>query len=180
LGGKVALALLRRHPASIRDVFLLDSNPGAMPAPDATVELVLGVLSSLPFPFPTQQAFWEAAVGGGLSSMLARWLGMSLERRADGYHFGPSLSAIRELYEDYLRQDLWPVLESVPAEVRVGVLLGGRSPSFAELQPRFEALAQARPNVRLAVLPHAGHWVHVDDPEGTFAFVSEALGRPGG
>jgi pimeloyl-ACP methyl ester carboxylesterase len=176
-GGKVALALLARRPPALEDVLLLDSNPGASLTRDASVEQVLLVLSALSFPFPSQQAFWDAAGAGGLPPSIAKWLGMSLEHRGDGYYFGPSLSDLRALYEDYLRQDLWPVLDPPPAPVQVGVLLGGRSILLGELEPRFERLAREHQNLRLRILPGAGHWVHVDDPDGTFQFVNGALAR---
>jgi pimeloyl-ACP methyl ester carboxylesterase len=67
---------------------------------------------------------------------------------------------------DYYAQDLWSVIEKPPGETRVHLVIGERSTSFSEAdRNRAAQIAAANGRVTVDVLP-AGHWVHVDDPEG--------------
>jgi pimeloyl-ACP methyl ester carboxylesterase len=53
-------------------------------------------------------------------------------------------------------------LESPDRRAEVHVLRAGRSERWEEAELR----RFARPGLQLHVLPEAGHWVHVDDPDG--------------
>ena len=56
------------------------------------------------------------------------------------------------------------------------VVLGGRSRAVSTAdRARLAALAAATPRVSVDVLPRAGHWLHVDDPNGLLAVVTGAL-----
>jgi pimeloyl-ACP methyl ester carboxylesterase len=176
LGGKIALTYFARR--NLSHLLILDSNPGPQPdakASDKTLE-VLSLLEKTHFPFRTHQDFCAAMESQGLSRGVAQWLGMNLVHRPDGYHFGPELAAMRALLEDYLEKDLWPAINPPPANRRIGFLLGDRSPTCGpEARHRLEALSRYDPDFSLEVLPGAGHWVHVDDPEGTFRFIVRVL-----
>jgi pimeloyl-ACP methyl ester carboxylesterase len=45
----------------------------------------------------------------------------------------------------------------------------------ADVRARLEALTARAPWLSVRVLEQAGHWVHVDDPDGLFAAVTELL-----
>lgn len=176
LGGKVALAWLPRR-AGLLNAFLLDTNPGPRPAGrgSETTQAVLDMLRTLPLSWPTREAFVARVEESGQPTSLARWLAMNLIRTEGGFTFGLELEAMASLLKDVLARDDWAVLESPPEGLRVEVILGGRSRTVegadkARLE-RLEALGK----LRVTVLPNAGHWVQVDDPEGTLRALSEAL-----
>jgi esterase len=158
-------------------VMTLDSAPG--PRGDArgsesTLE-VLQALESMKGPWTGREAFCAELEGKGLSKMLGQWLAMNLESRPEGWVFRLSLPRIHALLEDYFEVDLWPVVEAA-AQSKQGpklhLVIGARSLVYAqEDRVRAQALEhESEGQVTVDVLS-AGHWVHVDDPQG----LSEAL-----
>jgi len=174
-GGKVAVAYLHERPA-LKRVALLDSSPFARIDRHGSEQTmaVIDMLDGLPPSFETRGAFVEQVHGLGFSRMIADWLAMNLDRTDAGFRFRLDLRAIRDLIDDYFAHDLWPVLASTSA--RVDLVIGGRSEVWREPDIALaRTLAAEDPaRVRLHLLPKAGHWVHVEDPQGlTRALTSE-------
>lgn len=179
-GGKVALAYAGAAP-SLTNLFLLDSNPAPQVRGRGS-ELTLRViafLKSLPPELPSRQDFLHRVTGAGFELPLAQWLSMNLVARGASLALGVDLQAIETLLADYFRTDLFPVLEALPSTLRVDFIVGGASEVLdRETVGRVRALAEVHRQIHIEVLPGAGHWVHVDDPEGVFRAVSQALGKP--
>jgi pimeloyl-ACP methyl ester carboxylesterase len=181
-GGKVALAWLRSAP--LREpgqIFLIDSTPSARPDARGSEEVlrVLAALRGLPGPFPTRDAFIGALVERGHERALAQWLAMNLrpEPRPGGLRLAVDLDGIEAMLADYFAADLWPVICPPPEGVVAHLVVGGRSAVVSE-EDRLRA-AGCGERLRVHVLPAAGHFVHVDDPDGLFALVSAALAPAG-
>ncbi len=176
LGGKVALAWAARRKG-LGHAFLLDTNPGPRPAGrgSETTQAVLGVLHGLPSEWPSREAFVARVEAAGQPAALARWLAMNLVRTERGFTFGVDLEAMEALLKDALGRDDWAVVESPPAGLRLDFILGGRSTTVqGEDRLRLQRLAAAG-RLRLTVLEEAGHWVQVDDAQGTLKAISEGL-----
>lgn len=177
-GGKVALAFLARCPR-LRDAYILDSTPGPRPdarGSEATLS-VLQALDGLPSQLPSREAFVTHLLARGLSRDITAWLAMNVVRVAgtNEVRFGLDLPTIHALIDDYFTQDLWSVVASPPPATRLTFVAGGKSEvlSANDLQ-RLSTLAAAGPDRwRLRSLPSAGHWVHVDDPDGLVAALRE-------
>lgn len=175
-GGKVALAFAKVQQG-LEHVITLDSAPG--PRGDArgsesTLE-VLTVLEALGSTWPSRDAFVAAIEAKGLGKMLGQWLAMNLELKPEGWKFRLSLPRIHALLEDYFNVDLWPVVEEAArAGPRVHLVIGARSLVYShEDRIRAQSLEHdSSGRVTVDVLS-AGHWVHVEDPQG----VSEVLAR---
>lgn len=173
-GGKVAMLLAARLP-SLEQVVLLDSAPGTrldFRGSELTMQ-VLGTLERAPETFETREAFTRHLEASGLTKDLAQWLAMSVVRDGSRYRFGPSVPRIRALLESYFSTDCWPRLEAVAqaGAPRLHFVVGGRSLVYDE-----QELTHARRlDAGLTVLPSAGHWVHVDDLDGTVDAVVRAL-----
>ena len=168
-GGKVALAYVDARRGDLSRAVILDSTPGARPdhrGSESTLE-VLAFLERVGAQ-PNRDAFITRAQEAGISLGIAQWLAMNLERRGESMVLKLDLEAIRSLLNDYFRIDLWKTLERPPGRVHFDIVLGGRSTVFdASERARLNAIVTAHPDrVRVTELPHAGHWVHVDDPEG--------------
>ncbi|MFN0060995.1 MAG: alpha/beta fold hydrolase [Myxococcaceae bacterium] len=176
-GGKVALAYLAKRPTTLTHAFVLDADPGAR-APSAPSDFTLRVLDLLeraPALWPQRELFVAHLQHERIDRGIAQWLAMNLEVAPGGFRFKLDLTAIRALLTDYFAQDLWHVLEPPPANVRIRFVLGGQSPACGPATlARLSEVSRAS-NVDVVTLPQAGHWVHVDDFEGTLQAVSSAL-----
>lgn len=177
-GGKVAMEYVLRHAARLEQAWILDSMPG--PRPDArgseTTTGVLSLLERMGTHFPTREAFVAGVEQGGFSREIANWLAMNLRPTGTDYVFKLDLAAIRALLDDYFARDLWTVFEQPPGAVQLHVVIGGRSPVFDAHDRARMAHAALASGGRVVVhtLANAGHWVHVDDPEGLFAALVSA------
>jgi esterase len=170
-GGKVAL-LVAEHLPALEHLVLLDSSPG--PREDArgselTVQ-VLSTLDRLPPVFETREGFIEALLTLEIPRSIGGWLAMNLVRDVSGLRFGLSLARVRALLESYFTLDGWPALERLatgdgPA---VHLVIGERSAVFDQAErARAVKLAEgSKGRLTVDLLP-TGHWVHVDDFEGT-------------
>lgn len=169
-GGKVALEAVRAgmRPAH---VFLVDSSPGARTpdrGPTAPLD-VIETIAAIGAVHASRDAFVGALGEARLPRSIAQWLAMSLERdlgSSSGVRFALDLDEIRGLLASYYALDRWDVVESPPEGVRVHVVIGERSRSFApEDRARARAAAARSERVTVDVLP-TDHWVHAEDPEG--------------
>jgi len=165
-GGKVALEALRIGMGSLERVFAIDSMPGAREPFRGTDSAltVIETLESLPDTFSSKAAFVDAITAAGYARPLALWLTLSLQRADGGVRFALDLGEVRALLLDYFARDLWPVVERPPDDARVHLVIGDRSTSYSPAD-RERARALAGDRVTVDILP-AGHWVHVDDPDG--------------
>ena len=180
-GGKVALALARIHP-QLSEVMTLDSAPG--PRLDArgseTTLQVLTVLETLRLPWASRDAFVAEIETRGLSRDLGQWLAMNLELRGESWVFRLDLARIHALLEDYFEVDLWPVVEAA-AHTRQGprfhLVIGTRSNVYShDDRVHAQSLESGSDGYVTVDLLEAGHWVHVDDPQGLSAVLINRLG----
>ena len=176
-GGKVALRLLDDPWPALESVFVLDASPSSRrdrPANDTTLR-VIAALGAAPPRFESRQRFMEALERAGIDLGLRQWLAKNLVRDGAQYRFAIDLDAIAELLADYDRNDLWPIASAPPPSIRLAFAIGGRSASLsAAEQSRLRALAR-RGVIALHELPKAGHWVHVDDPDGVLRVLQTAF-----
>jgi esterase len=127
---------------------------------------VIDAIGSLPGPFVSISDFVRALESAGFTRELAQWLAGNLERRENRVRFALELEEIRGLLADYFARDLWPVVEHPPSGIRVHLVIGNQSDAFSAADRiRAARIAAANDRVTVDVLP-AGHWVHVEDPEG--------------
>lgn len=176
-GGKVALAFAKLQPG-LEHVMTLDSAPG--PRTDArgsesTLEVLTALESLHQTTWTGREAFIAAIEAKGLGKMLGQWLAMNLELKGGAWVFKLSLPRIHALLEDYFEVDLWPVVEEAARTgPKVHLVIGARSLVYShDDRVRAQSLEHdSQERVTVDVLS-AGHWVHVEDPQG----VSEVLAR---
>jgi len=175
-GGKVVLEWLRSRQGQPTEAWLIDSSPSPSDADrDATAtEAVIRTLEALPRKWASREAFIAAVIEAGQPEAIAAWLAMNLQRTEDGARvFGPDLTVIRELIADYAQAECWDIVEGLPADSTLDVVIGDDSSVFSRLdRDRIEELAHRKPNVSVHLVEGAGHWVHVDAPEALVALLT--------
>jgi esterase len=165
-GGKTALMFSQLFPGRARQLWILDSNPGAQePSSANEVIRVIAAVRSTTTPAADRAHVVSELVEQGLSSGTANWLATNLQRGSQGFVWRFNLDAIYELMLDYFRVDLWPVLESGAGDSDYRVVVAERSDRWApENRARLQKLVEKVPACKLHVVPNAGHWLHVDNP----------------
>ena len=175
LGGKVALAAVRARPAGFSRIAVLDASPAVRPDGMGSEQSrdILALLRRLPQRFASRAAFVSEVESAGQPREIAQWLAMNLLLQPEG-GFGLSidLDGMESLFRSVLTEDDWDVVSAVPDGVRLTFIVGENSGVV-------EAATRARlvqlPRVSLEVIPRAGHWLHVDAPEATFAAIERAI-----
>jgi pimeloyl-ACP methyl ester carboxylesterase len=170
-GGKVALVYARDHGAGLRAAWSLDSPPGPASAAGTDTVGILEAVSAAPVPSADRREIRAFLASRGVSEPVIAWLATSLAERDDGWRWKYDLPGVRAMIADYLALDLWPFASSGQAELRL--VRAGRGDRWSA-----EDLAQLDklpPSTQSFVLPDAGHWLHVDDPEGLLALLARDL-----
>jgi len=175
-GGKVVLEWLRSRQGQPTEAWLVDSSPSrSLVNGDATATAeVIRTLEALPRQWASREAFITAVVEAGQLPPVAQWLAMNLRRMDDGQRtFGPDLGVIRDLIEDYARTDRWDVVEALPEQCTLDVVIGGRSGVFSPSdRERIEHIAAQNPRISAHVVEQAGHWVHIDTADALVALLT--------
>ncbi len=170
-GGKVAMLLAERL-SGLEHLVILDSGPGQRTDLRGS-ELTMRVLSTLedaPAVFATREAFVAHLGQAGIDKGIGQWLAMNLERDEAGFRFRLSLSRIRSLLASYFATDCWPLLERLAVDdgPRFHLVIGARSKVFDVNERERAEVLGSRSSGRCTVdVLQTGHWVHVDDFEGT-------------
>ena len=180
-GGKVALAAAARRPPGLEQVWSLDAIPAPVPpalqAGAGPLE-VIAVIRRVATPQPSRGALIAALQGQGLDAGVAQWLSTNLRRVDGGFDWSVDVDAAEAMIHDYFARDLWgPVEAADPAAPDVEVVRAGRSDRWSpDILHRFDALPPGAVG-RLHLLPDAGHWLHVDDPDGLLAILLDHWAR---
>lgn len=176
-GGKVGLELAKGSALSLSHFFLIDSNPGARPTArgSESTRHIVDILGEVPEEFADRQAFTAWIEQRGVSRPVAMWLAMNVRPlpNTTRYTFRIDLAGVRELLDDYFREDLWSVLERPSGEVRIDLVVGGKS---SVLDADDIERARRCPRTTVHVIEDAGHWVHADAPDALFEIVQASLG----
>jgi pimeloyl-ACP methyl ester carboxylesterase len=176
-GGKVALELARRPYPQLRQVWALDTLPALTAGEDdspAAVERVLSALRSVPQPLASREAVVGLLADRGLELSIGQWMTTNLRATDEGYRWVFDLDAIDAMLASYFTTDSWPVLRQPPPQLDVHLVRAGRSPRWtADILRALASLDS--PHVHVHLLAQAGHWVHVDDPDGVLALLLQGV-----
>lgn len=86
------------------------------------------------------------------------------------------------MFHSYKQQDYWSLLEHPPPGVEVHIVRAADSDRWSKRElSQLDALqkkSRKSPDegcVRVHVLPNAGHWLHVENPDGLLELISPSL-----
>lgn len=174
-GGKVALGWLAARPPRV--TWVLDAPPGPdrlAPSDGADPVSILRVLRSIPVPAPTREHLRAPLRAAGVPEPIVAWLASSATSDDSGWRFLWDLDGVEQLLGSYLRADRWPVVDAARTEVHL--VRAGRSDRWTPAER--ERLEATRPPVCAHLIPDAGHWLHVDAPDATWALLGPSFTRP--
>ncbi|MCB9667889.1 MAG: alpha/beta hydrolase [Alphaproteobacteria bacterium] len=161
-GGKVALQWAATV-GTAEDVWVLDSIPVSVQSGDSDVIQVLAALRHLAMPAADRADVRVALLDAGLSQMLVDWLLTSLKRGEDGWRWVYDLDAIDTMMASYFLADFGAWLERAHDGPEVHIVRAMRSDRWT---PDVLDRMHLGPRATLHELADAGHWLHVDNPNG--------------
>ena len=177
-GGKVAMALMhnysRRLPRPVA-VWVLDTVPGDVFADGSDHPRdVIAFLSSLDVSLVrSRRELVSLLLDEGYSADTSSWMTTNLTFRADApTRWLFNLAEIAEMYRSYEAISLWPLVEQPPEGGSIDFVRAERSAfrwSGADEQRIIDAGA------RVHFLPSSGHNVHIDNPAGLAALLSQTF-----
>ncbi|HTM47014.1 MAG TPA: alpha/beta hydrolase [Polyangiaceae bacterium] len=167
-GGKVCLQYAQHSAEGLEQLWLLDTSPGLVQLDEnSEVGKVMAAAVSVAQPITQRSEVARAMRERGLPDKIASWMTTNLRRVGEHYEWAVNFDIARTLLADYAASDFWPFLE---AEKTSGLeshwIVGEHSDRISPAQRERGAALPVSAKVHVHVLPGAGHWVHVDNPQG--------------
>ena len=166
--------VLRPMFSEIEEIWALDSFPGSLEkdAQDQNeVRSILSWLRAVSFPVKKRSEVKRFLMDRGVSAMVSQWMTTNLVRSKDGFRWRFNLDGIEEMLNDYFVQDLWNVLDYPNSETTTHLVRALKSDRWDEQSiERLERLEDGQYHTL-----DAGHWLHVDNPEGLLDLFETSL-----
>jgi len=160
-GGKVALVFSTL--CTMEQCWILDSIP-TVQSTSAKEELrvVFRTLENAGAPFATREEMPLILRAQGVTESLVLWMTTNLKRTEVGFDWSFHLDHCREMIEDYFTLDTLPILEEASSDIHFV-----HAEKNHQWSPELlKQLSEIHPKVHTHKLNNAGHWVHVDNPDG--------------
>ena len=173
-GGKVALQCANGvFDDRLKEVWVLDSNPakeGTESRDFSEVAQVIAMLQKVKLPIANRRALVTTLMNMGASDSIAKWMTTNVIKGNGGYVWKFNLNAITNMIEDYFCQDLWHVFDQ--SNRNYHIVRAMRSDRWSKSNvSRMESLTSGYHQI------DAGHWIHVDNPEGLMQLLAGNLLR---
>lgn len=181
-GGKVAIQFVatapKPHVDNLEQIWVLDSNPGAQePGDNHEISRVVAAVRHVPLPLVSRQHVVESLMKVGMSSGLSNWMTTNVVREGNAYRWAFDLDGIVTLLKDYFSKDLWPFLAQPRTRPEIHFVVAERSDRWnGEMTEKAHQLPE-HSRATVHILPNAGHWVHVDNPEGLLDMLGQGMSR---
>ena len=173
-GGKVALVHARRRAVGPRQLWIIDSAPGAG-RPGGGAWRMLGVLRRHPGPFGSRAEVVGAVEGEGYSPLVANWMAINAVKGEEGWGWRLDPDEMEAYLRDYFRVDAWDVAESPPPGMTIHFVKALGSSVLAEAD--VQRIRAAGRRSRRVVLHEAegGHWLNTENPDAIHQLLAGVL-----
>ncbi|MBL93043.1 MAG: hypothetical protein CMH56_14675 [Myxococcales bacterium] len=183
-GGKVALSYAQHSPRKPSEVWVLDALPGHIQelvtdSLEGTVKSIITTLMTLETPIASRNELKTTLLNKGFSPTFAAWMTTNLKTvpgpKATGYEWRFNLDAMPAMLKSYADTDFWPLIDQGEPDVTFNFVQAAQSERWTvEICREFENRAE-NPRLQRIVLEDAGHWVHVDNPQGLKTILQKSL-----
>lgn len=155
-----------------QSLWLLD----AIPNFDSEESDVYRVLAALSKSLPTlsKEEFSKSLAAAGLSSFLISWLLMNLQEKEGAFIFKPDPTYAAEMLNDLRNKFTFQLLERISSKSKVFMVKAERNLGWQRVQTELEPLLKSG-SVKTFDLQNAGHFVHIDNPQGILEMMREDL-----
>jgi len=177
-GGKVAMEYLRLEPRGLERVMILDCPLSAVPHEErgtSQVARVIEAVAAIPVPVQRRSEVAEILRNRGFSRSLAGWMSTNLRDADGGWTWSFDPEGVRALLQDYWSRDEYDLLETPPGGVHIDLVRAVDSDRWSPAELERMAGLGGLPHVSRHLLADAGHWLHVDNPEGLLALMERVL-----
>jgi pimeloyl-ACP methyl ester carboxylesterase len=168
MGAHTAFITAARYPHLVSHLVMIEGDIGG--GDDAPLASLREALASWPSPFPD----YESAMRffGGDNAPGRAWAD-GFEPRADGLWPRWDLDVMLRTMEPIFAHESWSEWESLPQPT---LLVLGEKGSID--QDRVDRMLATRPASRQVTIPHAGHDVHLEQPQAWYAALDAFLECP--
>jgi len=174
-GGKLALQYAADRPVSLKQVWVIDSTPAVIDPETGDAWAMIKLLRQLPKVFDSRDQAVDAMKRRGLSSPVATWMAMNVERADDVYRWRFELDGLEALALDFYETDLWHVVENPPADLEIHFVVASEGHMMSpQARDRLQSLGQATGRIHLHDVT-GGHWLNVDNPEALVDLITPQL-----
>ena len=173
------------HMPPPQQTWTLDSIPGIIPDPptgtSAEVLNVLTEVSKIPQPLSSRDQLFKHLDAVGLhGSGFQKWLASNLIARSKNeYVFAFDIPGVKEMFDSYRRTEYWNLLQHPPEKTEIHIVKAMRGGRWkGEMSNRLSAAAaESQGRTVLHEMPHAGHWLHAEDPKGLAAIMAPIVAQ---
>lgn len=170
-GGKVAL--MGAGLLSPAQVWVIDSTPSRR-SPGGAAYRMSQILRRLPADYETRAEAVERLIDLQVAPYVARWMATNLELRGKRFRWGFDMNGVETLLYDFFRTDVWDVADRPPEDTRIHFVKATESDVMPEAEcVRIESATNGDRTFVHRI--HAGHWVHVDNPDDLLALLVREL-----
>ena len=154
----------------LQSLWLLDAIPSAM-GEDSDVYRVLAALSAC-LPASSKEEFSRCLTASGLSSFLVSWLLMNLYEKDNKFVFKPNPIYAAEMLGDLRNNFNFQLLGRIGLKTNLFVIKAVRNLGWQRAEAELTALIRSG-LVKIFDLQNAGHFVHIDNPQGILKMMRE-------
>lgn len=173
-GGKVALLYARMRTNGPRQLWIVDSAPGAG-RPGGGAWRMLGVLRRHPGPFGTRAEAVAAVEAEGFPPRVAEWMAINAVRTGEVLRWRLDPDEMEGYLRDYFRTDAWDVTESPPHGTAIHFVKAlGSSVLGEEDVARIRAAGRRNGRIFLHEV-QGGHWVNTENPDAIHDLLARSL-----
>jgi pimeloyl-ACP methyl ester carboxylesterase len=164
-GGKLALQYAASAPVTLRQVWVIDSTPQVLDPEAGDAWAMIKLLRQLPKVFASRAEAIDAMQRRGLSSPVAHWMAMNVERDDSTYRWRFELDGLESLARQFYEVDMWPAVERLSERMTIHFVIATESRMLTPAaRDRLESLGKSTGRIHLHDV-RGGHWLNVDNPE---------------